>query len=128
MSRPARSFKDLVVWQRAHRFVLEVYRFTRSFPAEERFGLTAQLRRAAVSVRANIAEGFPKRDSSNKIRFFNIAQGSLEEVHYYLILAADLGYGNSASLLEMCDEVGRLLNGYAAAVAAPKPRTSPPDS
>lgn len=128
MSRPARSFKDLVVWQRAHRFVLEVYRFTRGFPADERFGLTTQLRRAAVSVPANIAEGFPKRSSSDKIRYFNIAQGSLEEVHYYLILAADLGYGNTAPLLQMCNEVGRLLNGYAAAIAAPKPRTPPPDS
>src|SRR5688572_8551225 len=110
MKNPARSFKDLIVWQKAHQFVLEVYRFTRNFPADERFGLTSQLRRAAVSVPANIAEGFPKRGTNDKVRFFNIAQGSLEEVHYYLILAKDLGYGNTDPLLNFYDEVGRLLN------------------
>jgi four helix bundle protein len=116
MKTAARSFKDLIVWQKAHQFVLEIYRFTRSFPADERFGLTSQIRRAAVSVPANIAEGFPKRGPSDKARFFNIAQGSLEEVHYYLILAKDLDYGDSAKLLNMYDEVGRLLNGYASAI------------
>ena len=116
MKNPARSFKDLIVWQKAHQFVLEIYRFTRIFPTDERFGLTSQIRRAAVSVPANIAEGFPKRGPSDKTRFFNIAQGSLEEVHYYLILAKDLGYGDNAKLLSLCDEVGRLLNGYASAI------------
>ena len=118
MNKPARSFRDLVVWQKAHRFVLEVYRFTKVFPTEERFGLTSQIRRAAVSVPANIAEGFPKRSASDKTRFFNIAQGSLEEVHYYLILAKDLGYGDTAKLVEMYGEVGRLLNGYSSAILA----------
>jgi four helix bundle protein len=116
MKKPARSFRDLIVWQKAHHFVLEIYRFTKAFPSDEKFGLTSQLRRAAVSVPANIAEGFPKRGPSDKIRFFNIAQGSLEEVHYYLILAKDLGYGDSSSLLNLYDEVGRLLNGYASAI------------
>ena|ERR1700744_4245680 len=116
MKNPARSFKELIVWQKAHQFVLEIYRFTRGFPAEEKFGLTSQIRRAAVSVPGNIAEGFPKRGVNDKTRFFNIAQGSLEEVHYYLILAKDLGYGDSARLLELYDEVGRLLNGYASAI------------
>jgi len=113
MNTPARSFKELVVWQKAHQFVLDVYRFTRAFPADERFGLTSQIRRAAVSVPANIAEGFPKRSAADKSRFFNIAQGSLEEVHYYLILAKDLEYGDPAKLLEKYSEVGRLLSGYA---------------
>jgi four helix bundle protein len=116
MKKSARSFKDLIVWQKAHQFVLEIYRFTRDFPSDERFGLTSQIRRAAVSVPANIAEGFPKRGPSDKTRFFNIAQGSLEGVHYYLILARDLGYGDSAKLLSLYDEVGRLLNGYASAI------------
>lgn len=116
MKTPARSFKELIVWQKAHQFVLEVYRFTRKLPADERFGLTSQMRRAAISVSANIAEGFPKRSASDKARFFNIAQGSLEEVHYYLILAKDLGYGNSDKLLGLYDEVGRLLNGYSSAI------------
>ena len=116
MKNPARSFKDLIVWQKAHQFVLEIYRFTREFPAEERFGLISQIRRAAVSVPANIAEGFPKRGTNDKTRFFNIAQGPLEEVHYYLILAKDLSYGDNAKLLTLYDEVGRLLNGYASAI------------
>ena len=118
MNTPARSFKELIVWQKAHQFVLEIYRFTRGFPSEEKFGLTSQIRRAAVSVPANIAEGFPKRSSSDKTRFFNIAQGSLEEVHYYLILARDLGYGDSTTLVGLYDEVARLLNGYARAILA----------
>lgn len=120
MNTPARSFEDLGVWQKAHQFVLAIYRFTREFPPDERFGLTSQIRRAAVSVPANIAEGFPKRSVSDKTRFFNIAQGSLEEVHYYLVLAHDLGYGETAKLLQMYDEVGRLLNGYASAVQSSK--------
>jgi four helix bundle protein len=118
MKTPARSFKELIVWQKAHQFVLEVYRFTQKFPSDERFGLTSQIRRAAVSVPANIAEGFPKRSSNDKTRFFNIAQGSLEEVHYYLILAKDLGYGDSTGLVNLYDEVARLLNGYASAILA----------
>src|SRR5690242_11827296 len=111
MKNPARSFKELIVWQKAHQFALEVYRFTRGFPADGRYGLTSQIRRAAVSVPANIAEGFPKRGPNDKARFFNIAQGSLEEVHYYLISAKDLGYGDNSKLLSLCDEVGRVLNG-----------------
>lgn len=118
MGTPARRFQDLIVWQKAHQFVLGVYRFTQRFPTEERFGLSSQLRRAAVSIAANIAEGFPKRGASDKARFFNIAQGSLEESHYYLLLATDLGYGNSGELLAQYDEVGRLLQAYASRVLA----------
>jgi four helix bundle protein len=118
MSTPARSFQDLVVWRKAHQFVLAVYRFTQGFSSEERFGLTSQLRRAAVSIAANIAEGFPKRGANDKARFFNIAQGSLEESHYYLLLAKDLGYGDSSELLTLYDEVGRLLHGYSARILA----------
>lgn len=118
MKTPASSFKELIVWQKAHQLVLEIYRFTRAFPSDEKFGLTSQIRRAAVSVPANIAEGFPKRGVSDKTRFFNIAQGSLEEVHYYLILAKDLGYGDSTKLVDLYDEVARLLNGYTTAILA----------
>jgi four helix bundle protein len=116
MKSPARNFKELIVWQKARQFVLEIYNFTRNFPVDERFGLTSQIRRAAVSVPANIAEGFPKCGLSDKTRFFNIAQGSLEEVHYYLILAKDLGYGVSTKLLNLYDEVGRLLNSHTSAI------------
>ena len=118
MGTPARSFQELVVWQKAHQFVLGVYRFTRGFPSDERFWLTSQLRRAAVSVAANIAEGFPKRGATDKVRFFNIAQGSLEETHYYLLLARDLGYGNREELLALYDEVARMLNGYSSRILA----------
>jgi len=120
MKTPARSFKELIVWQKAHQFVLGIYRFTREFPMNERFGLTSQIRRAAVSIPANIAEGFPKRGTNDKVRFLNIAQGSLEEVHYYLILAKDLGYGDFEKLLGLYEEIGRLLNGYASAILTPR--------
>jgi four helix bundle protein len=92
--RPAaRSFRDLLVWRKAHEFVLAVYAFTPAFPKQETYGLSQQLRRAAVSIPANIAEGFRRRGKPDKARFMNLAEGSLEECRYYLILAQDLGYG-----------------------------------
>jgi four helix bundle protein len=114
----ARSFRDLMVWRKAHEFVLAVYRFTESFPEREKFGLSHQMRRAAVSVPANIAEGFGKRSQADKARFLNIAEGSLEECRYYLILAQDLGYGETESLTAALEETSRLLNGYVRAVLA----------
>jgi four helix bundle protein len=114
----ARTFRDLVVWQKSHAFVLDVYRFTASFPPRETYGLALQLRRAAVSIPANIAEGFTRRGKSDKARFMNIAESSLEESRYYLILADDLGYGQSAELLKRLDDVSRLLNAYARAILA----------
>ena len=117
--RPAaRSFRDLVVWRKAHEFVLAVYRFTESFPDREKYGLSHQMRRAAVSIPANIAEGFGKRSQAEKARFLNIAEGSLEECRYYLILAHDLGYGETEPLMRTLEEVSRLLNGYARAILA----------
>src|SRR5262245_50937790 len=99
MSRsPSRTFQDLIVWRKAHEFVLAVYRVSASFPKHETFGLTSQLRRAAVSIPANIAEGFVKRGKPDKARLMNVAQGSLEDARYYLILANDLGYSNDAAL------------------------------
>jgi four helix bundle protein len=119
LPRPAaRSFRDLMVWRKAHEFVLAVYRFTESFPEREKFGLSHQMRRAAVSVPANIAEGFGKRGQADKARFLNIAEGSLEECRYYLILAQDLGYGETESLTAALEETSRLLNGYVRAVLA----------
>ena len=83
---PARSFRDLKVWQKAHEFVLAVYRYSEAFPEREKYGLAHQLRRAAVSIPANIAEGFGKRSPAEKSRFLNIAEGSVEECRYYLLL------------------------------------------
>jgi len=86
------KFDQLKVFQSAHALVLNVYRITSYFPQEEKFGLALQMRRAAVSVPANIAEGFKRRGRLDKIRFYNIAQGSLEELRYYFILCRDLGH------------------------------------
>jgi four helix bundle protein len=94
----AKSFRDLIVWQKAHHFVLNVYRASEGLPANERFGVTSQLRRAAVSIAANIVEGFRKRDPADKLRFFNIAQGSADECLYYLVLIHDLRFAETIQL------------------------------
>ncbi len=114
----AKTFRDLVVWGKAHQFVLAVYPLTKAFPKEETYGLSSQLRRAAVSIPANIAEGFCRRSKAEKTRFFNLAQGSLEESRYYLILAQDLGYASTDGLLNSLDEVSRLLHAYVKAILA----------
>jgi len=113
---PAKTFQDLVVWQKAHQFVLSAYRLSEDFPRKEVYGLTSQLRRAAVSIPANIAEGFRKRGRADKARFMNIAQGSLEECRYYLILARDLGYADSSVALTQIAEVSKLLESYCTAI------------
>lgn len=113
---PARTFRDLIVWQKAHEFVLGVYRITRQFPREEIYGLSSQFKRAAMSVPANIAEGFKKKGKADKVRFLNIAQGSLEECRYYLILTKDLDYGDTAKLLVLVEEVSKLLGSYMRAI------------
>lgn len=113
---PAKSFKELIVWQKAHRHVISVYSLTERFPKDELYGLTAQMRRAAVSVAANIVEGFKKSGILDKIRYLNIAEGSLEECKYYALLSADLGYGTDPDLEPLADEVSRLLAGYAAGI------------
>lgn len=113
---PAKQFEDLVVWQKAHEFALAVYRLTESFPKSELYGLTAQLRRAAVSIAANIAEGFKKSGKIDKARFMNTSQGSLEECRYYLILARDLGYAQTQELKSLLEEVSKLLTSYRSAI------------
>ena len=113
---PSKSFRDIVAWQKSHQFVLSVYSITTAFPKQEMFGLTSQLRRAAVSIPANIAKGFRRRGRPDKARFMNIAQSSLEECRYYLILTADLGYGDTLELQINLDHVSRLLHGYTQAI------------
>jgi four helix bundle protein len=115
---PSKTFTYLIVWQKAHAFVLSAYKLTETFPKSETYGLTSQLRRAAVSIPANIAEGFKKRGPADKARYMNMAQGSLEEVQYYLILAHDLTYADTTNLRTQLDEVSRLLEGYASAILA----------
>lgn len=109
---PAKSFRDLIIWKKAHQFVLQVYGLSSNFPKSEMYGLTSQLRRAAVSIPANICEGFKKKSPADKLRFFNIAEGSLEECRYYLILIKDLNYGDSTVLMSQLEEVSKLLISY----------------
>ena len=104
----AKRFADLIVWQKAHQFVLNIYRLSANFPKSEIYGLTSQLRRAAISIPSNISEGFKKRGKADKVRFLNIAQGSLEECRYYLFLIKDLEY---AETKELCVRLMRLV-GY----------------
>lgn len=112
------------MWRKAHELVLRVYPLTAAFPKQETYGLTLQMRRAAISVPANIAEGFRRRSKPEKARFLNIAEGSLEELRYFLILAADLGYADTAPLITALAEVSRLLTAYSAAILT----SSSPDS
>ena len=116
--KPARTFQDLLVWQKAHQFVLGVYALTAAFPKQETYGLSLQMRRASVSIPANIAEGFRRRGKADKARFMNIAEGSVEECRYFLILANDLGYGDTQKLSSTLEEVSRLLGAYASAILA----------
>ena len=106
------DFTELIVWQKAHQFVLQIYSLTSRFPREELFGITSQMRRAAISIAANVAEGYTKRGLKDKARFFNIAQGSLSECKYYLILIRDLKFSTDAKFASQLDEVSRLLNSY----------------
>ncbi|MBO3461448.1 four helix bundle protein [Aetokthonos hydrillicola Thurmond2011] len=119
MRQPARTFQDLIVWQKAHQFVLSVYEFTSHFPKTEIYGLTSQFRRATISIAANIAEGFKKKGVADKVRLMNIAQGSLEECRYYLILSNDLKYGGTSELMLQLEEVSRLLTSYANSILTP---------
>ncbi|HVF81100.1 MAG TPA: four helix bundle protein [Flavisolibacter sp.] len=125
-----KTFEELIVWQKAHAFVLMIYRCTEKFPKHEIFGLTSQFRRASVSIAANIAEGYKKKDVKNKLNFLNIAHSSLEECRYYIILSTDLGYQNEPLLIEQIEEVSKLLTAYAKSITRnSQPSSSlPPDS
>jgi four helix bundle protein len=121
----ARTFSDLLVWQKSHQFVLEVYEFTKGFPPDELYGLTCQFRRAAVSIPANIAEGFKRRGKPDKARFLNISQASLEECRYYLLLAKDLKYGHQPELLRLLEEVSKVLDAYSSSIQRSLQRPAP---
>ena len=113
------SFENIIAWQKAHNLVLLIYRVTRHFPEDEKFGLTSQFRRAAVSIEANIAEGYKKLSKADKLRFLNIAQGSLEECRDYHILSRDLGYLDSIEfedLHQSIEETSKFLNSYCKAI------------
>lgn len=109
------SFQDLIVWQKAHQVVLFVYKISEKYPRHEIFGITSQTRRAGVSVASNIAEGFKRKSKADSGHFYNMAETSLEELKYDLILAKDLQYISEQEFIkgmDMCNEVGKLLNGW----------------
>ena len=114
--QPAKSFRDLIVWQKAHELALRIYKATVNFPKEEMYGITSQIRRSSTSVSANIAEAFKKTSNRDKVRILNIAQGSLSETEYFLLLANDLSYGDMKDLMGLADEVGKLLESYKKAI------------
>lgn len=109
---PAKTFQDLLIWQSSHHLVLDIYRISREFPKSEQYSLTSQVRRAAISVPANIAEGFKKKGRADKARYLNVAQGSLEESRYYLILIQGLGYGETEKLMARIEEISKMLEAY----------------
>ncbi len=120
---PVKTFQDLQVWQKAHRLVLFTYEITKTFPREEQYGLVGQLRRAAASIPANIAEGYKRSGSNDYARFINVADASLEETKYHLILARDLSYITPDRYYEafaLCDEVSKMLNGLYRALTGKK--------
>jgi four helix bundle protein len=115
-----RKFEDLIVWKKSHDLTLEIYKITKDFPSEEKFGLVSQMRRSAVSIPANIAEGFKRRGSKDKIHFYNISQGSLGELQYYLILVKDLGFKtNLDKINSLILEIGKMLNGLITIIGGP---------
>ena len=110
-----KTFKDIVVWQKSHNLALTVYELTDIFPKSELFGLISQMRRAAVSIPSNIAEGFTRKNLKDRMHFYNIAQSSLEELKYQLLLAKDLRYITEEkymSSLALAEEVGAMLHGW----------------
>jgi four helix bundle protein len=107
-----KSYRDLLVWQKAMELTIEIYRFSNDFPKSEVYGLTSQLRRAGVSVPSNIAEGYGRGSRKEYVQFLCISQGSLKELETQVILAQRLNYGSKAAaegLLGLSDEVGRML-------------------
>ena len=109
------AFENIVAWQKAHQFTCLVYRITKCFPEDERYGLTSQFRRAAVSIGANIAEGYKKLSKADKLRSLNISEGSLAECQNYILLSKDLKYLSNDNYILLHDyamEVGRLLTAY----------------
>jgi four helix bundle protein len=120
MKIKTKSFEELDAWKKAHEFVIEIYKTTENFPKSEIFGLVSQFRRSAVSVAANIAEGYGKNGTKDKLRFYNISQGSIEECKYYIILSKDLGYINMDRYLilkQELDDSSKLLNSYCRAIS-----------
>jgi four helix bundle protein len=116
-----RNFRALKVWEKSHRLVLAVYNATGTFPREETFGLTAQLRRCSVSISANIAEGCGRSGEAELGRFMLIAMGSASELDYLLLLARDLGYLGAQDYQQLSQEVGEVKRMLSALITKVRP-------
>src|ERR1700685_1169594 len=104
-----RNYRDLKVWERAHTLTLEVYKSTRCFPSDERFGLTSQIRRSCSSIPANLAEGCGRRSDGEMARYVQIAMGSGAELSYHFLLARDLGFVQSAEYDALNADVSEIM-------------------
>lgn len=112
---PIRSFTDLIVWKEAHQLVLETYLVTKKFPKDELFALTSQMRRAAISITSNIAEGFSRKGNKEKIQFYTIAKGSLTELESQLLIARDIHYvtiSEFENIIKRITSTHRLINAF----------------
>jgi four helix bundle protein len=121
MTRSFKSYRDLAVWKRAMKLAKTTYRVTSRFPSEERFGLTNQIRRAAVSIPSNLAEGHARSGAAEFGRFISISMGSVAELETQMILAGELEYVGSETteaILEELDEIGKMLRGLARSIQA----------
>jgi len=110
-----KTFKDIKVWEKAHRLTLEIYKITVKFPTEEKFCLVNQIRRAIISVSSNIVEGFKRKSLKDRLHFYNMADSSLEEVKYQLMLAFDLKYITQEEYqkaLDSAEEISKMLNSW----------------
>ncbi len=107
-----KSFRNLILWQKAHALVIEIYKITSLLPKSEQFGIISQIQRSSTSVPANIAEGYGRISIKEKLRFLYIANGSLEETRYFLILIQDLNFTNTENSQKNLIEVSKLLNSY----------------
>jgi four helix bundle protein len=119
MTTTFKTYQDLAVWKRAMKLTKEVYQVTRSFPSDDRFGLTNQIRRAAVSIPSNLAEGHARVGAAEFARFISISMGSVAELETQLLLARELEYGDPEALektLHDLNEIGKMLRGLAKAI------------
>lgn len=110
-----KTFREIIAWQKAHELTLYIYKLTDSFPKNEIFCLTNQMRRSAISIPSNIAEGFRRNSIKDSLHFYNIAQGSLEELKYQLLLSRDLNYipeNKYNEIFLLSEEVGKLIHGW----------------
>ena len=110
-----KSFRDLIVWQKAHQLILASYKATKTYPKDELYGLTSQIRRAIVSVAANIVEGYKRNTDKQTLQFLNISDASFEEFKYLMLLSRDLDFITNCKYEEIftnSEEVGRLLSGF----------------